>query len=90
MQGNAQFSLQRLFIAVALIAVGCYEISHIYSIREKVPPFSTFDVFACVSFLPILGIGLFIPLKRPILGAFLGFLAFVVFLTWLAGHHLSV
>jgi hypothetical protein len=81
-----QFSLRRLFVAMALIGVGCCEMGYIYSIRDKQPPLSIFDVLAYVSFLPIIGAGLFTPLKRPILGIFLGFLAFVAFLIWLGGN----
>jgi len=47
---------------------------------------STLDILAWVSFLPIIGAGLFIPLKRPIVGIFLGFFAFVVLLIWLLGN----
>jgi hypothetical protein len=71
--------------------VGCCELGHIYSIRDKWPPYSTFDLLVYVSFLPILGAGLLTPLNRPILGAFLGFLGFVVaFFYWALTRGISV
>jgi hypothetical protein len=90
MQGVAQLSLRRLVVAMALVAVGCCELGYIYSIRDKQPPLSTVDVIAAVSFLPMIGAGLLTPLKRPILGAFLGFLGFIAFFFWVAFEAISV
>jgi hypothetical protein len=88
---SPQFPWRRLYVAMTLIAVACCEFGHMYLIRDKWPPYSTFDLLVYVSFLPILGAGLLTPLNRPILGAFLGFLGFVVaFLYWALTRGISV
>ena len=73
---------------MTLIAIGCGEIAHILSISP--PPMTAFDLFASVTFLPVIGAGLGTLLKRPVLGAFMGFLAFLILLVWLLGKSSSI
>ena len=88
--GMTQFTLRRLFVAIALIAVGCSELGHIYSIRNRHGPLTALEVLAIVTCLPAICAGLLTPFKRPILGAFLGLLCFVVMLIWLASRSMGV
>ncbi len=83
-------SLQRNLVGTALIGLAVCMLGHVYSIRDKLPPLNCLDLTASLSFLPILGAGLLMPFRRPLLGTFLGFLALIVFLLWIGYRALSV
>jgi len=78
------FSLRRLFVATTLIAVGCAGFADLWTAGERAPPMSILNVVEALGSFPLIGAGLFTPIKRPILGAFIGLLCFVAFLLWIA------
>ena len=78
----AQFSLRRLLVSTALIAVGCGMFADLWFAGRTGRPFDIQVVEALCSW-PLIGAGLFALIKRPILGAFIGLVCFVAFLIWL-------
>ena len=85
----AQVSLMRMLVAVTLIAIGCAEVGFIYSTRNDAGPMNAALVIALISVLPTFGAGLMAPFKRPILGAFLGFLGFIAVFIWALAYGLN-
>ncbi len=75
-----QFSLRSLFVATTLIAVGFAALADSRTAFKKSPPLNVFHVIEALASFPLIGAGLFTLVKRPILGAFLGSLCFIVFL----------
>jgi hypothetical protein len=78
-----QFSLRRLFVATTLIAVCIAAFADLRTAFQRAPPMSMLNVIEALGSFPLIGVGLFTPVKRPILGACLGFVCFVTFLWWL-------
>jgi hypothetical protein len=80
----AQFSLRRLVVAITLVGVGCGELSFLIASRPLLGPLGATTWIAIVTCPMIMGAGLLMPIKRPILGAFLGLLCLPVllFLLW--------
>jgi hypothetical protein len=80
-----QFSMRRMFVATTLIAVGFGAFAHLAHSFDETGPMSLLAVIEALISFPLIGAGFFTPIKRPILGACLGFLSFWVFLLWWAG-----
>jgi hypothetical protein len=74
-----QFSMRRLFAATTLIAGGYAAFADLATSASRAPPMSRLNAIECLVSFPLIGAGLFTLIKRPILGACLGFFAFWVF-----------
>jgi hypothetical protein len=86
MLGMEPFSLRRLFAAVTLIAVGCGALVYLFRTEDQAPAAGLWKVLAAFWGAPLIGAGLLTPIRRPALGAILGFLAFMGFLFYLASR----
>jgi hypothetical protein len=84
MKKPLRFSMRRLFVATTLIAVGSAAFADLRTAAESAPPMSALNVIEALSSFPLIGAGLFTPIKRPVLGACLGAISFFAFLWWLA------
>jgi hypothetical protein len=79
-----QFSLRRLFAATALIAMGSGAAVYFVDAVHSAPPMSTLQVLSGLCCGPLIGTGLFTPIKYPVLGAFVGFIGFICLLYYFA------
>ena len=84
MSGMGQFSLRRLFVATSLIACGCGALVYLFRSGDQVPPMSILQVACAFGGGPLIGAGVLTPIKLPILGAFLGFVAFISYMAYWA------
>jgi len=84
------FSLRRLFAALTLIAIGCGALVYLFRTEDQTPAAGLWKVLAAFWGGPLVGAGLFTPIRRPALGAILGFLAFLGFLIYLASGAMSI
>lgn len=82
--GMARFSLRRLFAAVTLIAVGCGALAYLFRTADEAPAAGIWKVLAAICGGPLIGAGLLTPVRRPALGAILGFFAFLGYLIYWA------
>lgn len=72
MQKPFQFSLRSLFVATTLIAIGVALLAQFLNAAESGLQMSVLNVIEGFVGFPIVGAGLFTPVRRPILGASLG------------------
>jgi hypothetical protein len=72
-----------LFVATTLVSVGFAAFADLWTAFQHAPPMSMLNVIEALGSFPLIGAGLFTPVKRPILGACLGFVCFITFLCWL-------